>query len=220
MNTHSSAAATAIKLDGTGLPVDFDYYIVPGTGGHGRARADAMMPIIETFGCRVTAFGYDATRNDKFLVMTGTRPALDALEILLPSIAILMEQAARRAVKTYASQVRGAVPQMRMATSRRVLITPYFRDYLRGYGRGIAEQLQGMRTPAIGAGWPNAGRGPRWRPGAGGRERSAAASLTASRFGPSRSSHERAEQAGRRAGRIADIGDDYLAKHDLVFAML
>jgi hypothetical protein len=219
MNTHSSAAATAIKLDGTGLPVDFDYYIVPGTGGHGRARADALMPIIETFGCRVTAFGYDATRNDKFLIMTGTRSALDALEILLPSIAILMEQAARRAVKTYASQVHGAVPQMRLATSRRVLVTPYFRDYLRGYGRGIAEQLQGMRAPAIRAG------GPALAEALSGDQ--ARVDETFSRSfpdrkppRPERGTHERAENAGRRAGRIADIGDDYLAKHDLVFAML
>lgn len=219
MNLLSTATAPAAQLDGAGLPVDFDYYIVPGTGGHGRARADALMPVIQVFGCRVTVFGYDATRNDKFLIMTGTRPALDALEILLPKIAILMEQAARQAVAGYASQVHGAVPQMSLATSRRVLITPYFRDYLRGYGLGVAEQLQDVRTPAIKA-----------------RGRALAEALAGDQirvdemFGrnfpdrkplrPERGGHQRAKNAGKRAGRLADIGDDYLAQHDLVFAML
>jgi hypothetical protein len=219
MNPHSSTAATAIKLDGTGLPVDFDYYIVPGTGGHGRARADALMPVIKTFGCRVTVFGYDATRNDKFLIMTGTRPALDALEILLPSVAILMEKAGRQAVKTYASQVHGAVPQMRLATSRRVLITPYFRDYLRGFGRGVAEQLHGMRTPAIRAGgqaMAEALADDQMRVD----ETFSSSFPDRKPLRPERGSHERAEEAGRRAGRIADIGDDYVARHDLVFMML
>jgi hypothetical protein len=176
------------------------------------------MPIITTFGCRVTAFGYDATRNDKFLIMTGTRPALDALEILLPSTAILMEQAGRQAVKTYASQVHGAVPQMRLATSGRVLITPYFRDYLRGYGRGIAEQLQGVRTPAIRAGGlalAEAFAGDQVRVD----ETFSRSFPDRKPLRPERGSHERAADAGRRAGRVADIGDDYVARHDLVFAM-
>src|ERR1700679_3660698 len=54
----------------TGSPVAIDPYIVPGTGGHGRARADGLLAVAQAFGCRIAVYGYDATRNDKFLVMT------------------------------------------------------------------------------------------------------------------------------------------------------
>src|SRR5579859_1883856 len=85
----SGGQATVTELapdTGGAYPAEFSHYIVPGTGGHGRARSDALLSVVTAFACRVTVFHYDATRHDKFLIMAGVRPVLDALDVLLPKI--------------------------------------------------------------------------------------------------------------------------------------
>ena len=215
-----SPAGTAVALAGRpGCPVDVDHYIVPGTGGHGRARADGLLAVARTFGCRVAVYGYDATRNDKFLIMTGTRPALDALEILLPSIAVQMEQVARAAVKGYASLVCNALPRLGRKAQRRVLVTPYYRAFLRGYGQAVAETVSAARVKKIQVENPELGR-------------ILAADQTRIEemfrrdfpdrqpLRPERTGHRIGAQAGHRAGLAVDLGDRYLVTHDLVFALL
>jgi hypothetical protein len=225
MGVRSSSTAAVLDpepselLDRVGIPVEIDHYIVPGTGGHGRARADALLAVAGTFGCRVAVYGYNATRNDTFLVMVGARPALDTLELLLPEVAIQMEQAARAAVKAYGSQVTSALPQMNATTQRRVLTRPYFRDFIRGYGFSIAEQIRTLRASYIETAGPGLVQ-----------------VLQASqarieemfrRDFPDRQSlrkergeHRRGLVTGRTAGQQAGFGDHYLAVHDLVFAAL
>jgi hypothetical protein len=70
-----------------------------------------LLAVIRAFGCRTAAYGYDVTRYDKFLIMTGTRPALDALELLLPPIAVQEEQAAAT-LKGYASLMFNGLPRL------------------------------------------------------------------------------------------------------------
>jgi hypothetical protein len=191
-------------------PVDYDYYIVPGTGGHGRARADALLEVINTFGCQVAVYGYNATRSDTFLVMTGTVPALDVLELLLPRLAADMETAGRTAA---AEQVaRDDVP-------RRAVVTPYFRDYLRGFGHGAAEAIRSVRTEMFRTHGPVLGE----------LVADAAASVErafTARFGTrkplrrERGGNPLAWKEGAAAGYGALDPDDYLLIHDLVFAML
>jgi hypothetical protein len=193
------------KPSRVGCPVGLGVHIVPGTGGHGRARADAFLAVIKLFGCQVAAYGYDASRGDTFLAMTGTVPALDILEILLPDLAVRMEASAREAA--------GSLPKS--GSARRA----YFRDYLRGYGYGAAEAIRAARSimckiygPALGE--PLAG---------------SAAEVErefTERFGtrkPLRSERGGdafAWQAGAAAGYAAQDLDEYLFIHDLVFAML
>ena len=151
--------------------------------------------------------------------MVATRPVLDALGILLSTVAVRMERAARAAVASYAQRVREALPQMAAAAQRRVLVTPFFREYLRGYGIGVAEKVRALRADTIAAG---------------GAELAAILSQDQvrveevfSRDFPDRKplrkerrDHAAARQKGLEAGRNADIGDWYIARHDLVFAML
>jgi hypothetical protein len=201
-----------------GSPVETDTYIVPGTGGHGRARADGLLAVARAFTCQIAVFGYDATRNDKFLVMTATRPALDALEVLLPAVALQMEQAARAAVTAYASQVCSAMPRQSRARQRRALVTPYFRSYLRGYGLAVAENIRGLRANAISAGGAELARilaADQARTEMLSRDFPDRQPLRAERNG-----HAAGMDAGRKAGQAAGCGDQYLATHDLVFAML
>jgi len=225
MGVRSSTTAAVIdpepseRLDRVGIPVEIDHYIVPGTGGHGRARADALLAVAGTFGCRVAVYGYNATRNDTFLIMVGARPALDTLELLLPEVAIQMEQAARAAVKAYASQVTSALPQMNAATQRRVLTRPYFRDFIRGYGFSIAEQIRTLRAGYIETAGPGLVQV---------LEASQARIEEVFRrdfpdrhpLRKERGEHRRGLVTGRTAGQQAGFGDYYLAVHDLVFAAL
>jgi len=225
MGVRTSTTAAVIdpepseRLDRVGIPVEIDHYIVPGTGGHGRARADALLAVAGTFGCRVAVYGYNATRNDTFLVMVGTRPVLDTLEILLPEIAIQMEQSARAAVKAYASQAADALPRMSAATLRRVLTRPYFRDFIRGYGFAIADQIRALRASYI----EQAGPDLSW-----------IIKVSQDRIEDmfrrdfpdrqplrkERGEHRRGLMSGQNAGQQAGFGDHYLAVHDLVFAAL
>jgi len=200
-------------------PAELDYYIVPGTGGHGRARADGLLAVIQAFACRVAVIGYDASRHDKFLIMAAARPVLDALEILLPRIARQMEAAARAAAKTYSQEVRSALPGMSSGARRGVLNVPYFRDYLRGYGKGVAVNVRGIRGEVIQTG------GPRLARMLAAQDRLADEMYRAEfpdmqRLRPESGGHENGHEAGLDAGLKADLGDEYLLQHDLIFAML
>ena len=81
--------------------------------------------------------------------MVAVRPVLDALDLLLPSIAMQMEAAARTAARSYEEEVRSALPHLRATRKRSVLKVPYFRNYLRGFGQGAAETIQEIRTEFI-----------------------------------------------------------------------
>lgn len=217
--TQTTTAQFVPAAGGSRIPVETEVYIVPGTGGHGRARADAFLEVVRIFGCRVTLFGYNATRNDKFLVTVGTRAKLDALGILLPAVERRMEQAARTAVSGYAQCAQEALPEMSQATRRRILVVPFYREYLRGFGLGVAEMIHAIRAEFAKTT---------------GDELAAIMSADEARIAekfetkfpdrqllrPERTSHDAGRQAGLTAGRLADIGDWYIARHDLTFAML
>jgi len=202
-----------------GVPVETDHYIAPGTGGHGRARVDALLPVIAAYGSRVAVFRYNETRGDKFLIVIAPRPALDALEILLPSLALQMEREARRAARAYAASVREALPQVDTAALRRAPVTPYFREYLRGFGLGVSDQIRSLRTETMTAMGARLAR------------------ILASHeirvdetfnrkfpdqqpLRPGHAGHTAARRDGIDAGHAADLGGGYLACHDLYFAML
>jgi hypothetical protein len=200
-------------------PAELGYYIVPGTGGHGRARADGLLAVTRVFPCRVAVYGYDRTRRDKFLIMIAVRPVLDALEILLPQIALQMEATARTAATAYGEHVRSAHPQMPADMRRRTLKIPYFRNYLRGYGTGVAGTVHSLRAEAIQAAGPVLGQllG----------EEDALAETAYNRgfpgarpLRPERAGHPGGYDEGLDAGLAADLGDEYAVQHDLVFAML
>jgi hypothetical protein len=196
-----------------GSPVTIGVHIVPGTGGHGRARADAFLAVIKPFGCQVAVYGYDANRGDTFLVITGTVPALDALETLLPGLAPRMETSARDATAKYGALLPKSGP------TRRAVVTPYFRDYLRGYGYGVAEAIRAARSDMFKIHGPALGELVA--------ESAADVERTfAGRFGTQkplrreRDGNPLAWQAGAAAGYGAQDLGEYLFIHDLVFAML
>lgn len=199
---------------------ELGYYIAPGTGGHGRARADGLLAVIQAFACRAGVFGYDATRRDKFLIMVAARPVLDALDLLLPSIALQMETHARAAARAYTRAVRASLPKMPARHWRNSLRVPYFRSYLRGFGQGAADTIREIRAEFIN----NEGNDLLLQVLA--EQDVLAHEAYARRFAGTmamrkeRAVHTDAFLEGRDAGRAADLGSEYLAQHDLIFAML
>jgi hypothetical protein len=198
---------------------ELGYYIAPGTGGHGRARADGLLAVIQAFACRVGVSGYDATRRDKFLIMVAARPVLDALDLLLPRVALQMETAARAAAKAYGQEVRSALPAMSVGQRRSALKIPYFRNYLRGFGQGVAETIREIRAEFIQA------EGDHLRRILAEQDRRAEDAYRRGFPDPAELRKEQARHLdgfleGQDAGRAVDLGDEYLAQHDLVFAML
>jgi hypothetical protein len=69
-----------------------------------------------------------------------------------------MEQAAWTTVNGYASLVCNALPELSSKAQRRVLVTPYFRAFLRGYGSAVAETIRTLRAKAVKAEDPELSR--------------------------------------------------------------
>ncbi|MGH3157036.1 MAG: DUF2786 domain-containing protein [Streptosporangiaceae bacterium] len=120
-------------------------YTVAGTGGHGRARTAALTAITRAYGCRTVTFGNDARNNPRTIGIIGTQSTLAALRVLLPSIEMQMHMAARAATRAYGTELRAAA-SWESPAERRTLTTAFYRDYLRGYGLGVADQIDRTRT--------------------------------------------------------------------------
>jgi hypothetical protein len=120
-------------------------YTVAGAGGHGRARAAALLTITRAYGCRTVTWGNDASNRPRTIGIIGTESTLAALRVLLPSVEMQMHMAARAAARTYSRELRAAASWERPA-DRRPLTAAFYRDYLRGYGHGVAGQIERTRT--------------------------------------------------------------------------
>jgi hypothetical protein len=200
-------------------PVSFNHYIVPGTGGHGRARADALLAVTDVFACRVAVFGYDATHHDKFLIIFGEQPVLDALDLLLPKVALGMEVASHASAGAHANEVRAAQPDMKQEQRRRQFATPYFREHLRGYGAGAAEAISGLRSRIVATAGAELAESLAVQESRA--EEAYGREFPDSPLLPAKDSVlSSAFLVGRDAGRAAGLDEEYAAQHDLVFGML
>jgi hypothetical protein len=130
-------------------PVEVDCCTVPGTGGHGKARAAALAAIATVMGCQTAVHGNDATRQPRLLFLVGTRSAVATVQLLLPGLQQQIETAARAATQTYTARLR-FITSWQYPAQRRTWIAAYHRSYLRGYGYGIAEAIEALRTAIMG----------------------------------------------------------------------
>jgi hypothetical protein len=126
-------------------PIEVDCHSVPGTGGHGKARAAALAAIVTVMGCQTAVHSNDATRQPRLLCLTGTRSAVATVQLLLPGLQQQIGTAARAATQTYTSRLR-FITTWQYPAQRRTWITAYHRSYLRGYGYGIADTIEALRT--------------------------------------------------------------------------
>ena len=130
-------------------PVGVDCHSVPGTGGHGKARAAALAAVATVMGCQTAIHGNDATRHPRLLFLVGTRSAVAAVQPLLPDLQQQIEAAARAATQTYTTRLR-FITSWQYPVQRRTWIATYHRSYLRGYGYGIADTIENVCTTITG----------------------------------------------------------------------
>jgi Protein of unknown function (DUF2786) len=191
-------------------PVGLDSYDISGTGGHGKARAEALAAIATDFGCEVAVYGNDSSRYTRCLLMVGTQSSLAALRILLPSIELQMETAARAATRAYRKQLRAACSGQD-SYERRTHAAAFYRDYLRGYGYGVADKIRAMRSEIT---REAAGTGIALvlaRDAARIRAEFAREFPKLGRTRPERHRHPRAHAQGRAEGRRVDIGRHHIS---------
>ncbi|MGH3157035.1 MAG: hypothetical protein ACRDNF_10720 [Streptosporangiaceae bacterium] len=130
-------------------PIEVDCCTVPGTGGHGKARAAALAAIATVLGCQTAGHGNDASRQPRLLFLVGTRSAVATVQLLLPGLQQQIETTARAATQTYTTRLR-FITSWQYPAQRRTWIAAYYRSYVRGYGYGIAETIEAARTTIVG----------------------------------------------------------------------
>ncbi|OLT29500.1 hypothetical protein BJF83_11455 [Nocardiopsis sp. CNR-923] len=119
-------------------------YAVPGVGGHGKARVRALADIAAAYGCQSAVRGNTAENTERTMILVGTVSALDALRMLLPSIAMQMEASARFMTSSHVSDIRELRNYTRseLETERK----RYYRSFVRAYGRAVAERIREFRA--------------------------------------------------------------------------
>ncbi|MQA95834.1 MAG: DUF2786 domain-containing protein [Streptosporangiales bacterium] len=144
MTRHSIAEAEA-RSDAGREPegVGMIEHTIIGVGGHGKSRATAMAAVARAYGCMVALRGNTAGSHDRTLLVVGTASALGAVELLLASLGLQMEQAARREAERHMRPLRewGALPKHMLAGER----ARFYRSFLRAYGHAVAERIAAMR---------------------------------------------------------------------------
>ena len=150
-------------------PVRGTLLSIPGTGGHGPARLDAVTAIVHALGCRasgrepLTGHRLRGAHGDYYLNVWGTEPVITWLNRALPGIIAALDRAAATATRRYAAWLRDECPpEDHMPAERPALRAHWRREYLRAYGVMLAARISGHRTPTPGAPAPNQIDRPHW----------------------------------------------------------
>ena len=165
---------------------------------------------MQAYGGRYARRGNGTHRADVQLLIVTTRAAREALELLLPSLHLQMDQAARRDTETYMA----AVPDHMFArrSDRTRWANGYFKAFLVGYADAVARRITAARSrlqeETTSRALVLAGEDDR------------VASAFQARFpalGRARAQRLRADgyAAGEQAGHTADLGHGHLAERRL-----
>jgi hypothetical protein len=123
-------------------PIKLLQFEVSGQGWHGKARASLVYAVAEAHGCSVCTLGNKMNGNPRWVLIMGTASTLKALELLLPSILMQAEAQGMAAAKAHMAERKGMFDTPANANIER---RTFFRSYLPGYGRGVAEKITASR---------------------------------------------------------------------------
>lgn len=187
-------------------PVVYWEHVVPGGDGHARARSAGLIAVIRSYGGECALRGDGTYRSDITLLSVATRSARDALALLLPSLTLQMDGAGARAADAHiAGYPPGCFGRASDRTRRR---NAYLKAFLVGYGDAVAERIAAargrLRDEAPSGGAPSGAL-------VLARDEARVRQEFTARFpvlGRARGQRVRLDgfTAGRRAGRLADIG--------------
>ncbi|MGW4639638.1 hypothetical protein ACWEN6_13975 [Sphaerisporangium sp. NPDC004334] len=127
-------------------PYEWHHFEVPGSGGHGKARYDALTAIVKAHGCILPVYGPGQSPRfpwgDFELRFGGRGGSAERAAEVLPDLLREIDAAAAAAVKAYNAYLKTLPeedhdPKWRVGMRRR-----FRRDYIAAYGRAVAYRIQ------------------------------------------------------------------------------
>jgi hypothetical protein len=116
---------------------------VSGQGWHGKGRAALVWRVALAYGCEAITEANLMNGKPRWVHIVGTTSAVNALELLLPSILLQAEANGAKATREHMAKVRDTYDTQANANiARRV----FFRSYLPAFGEGVAEKIENART--------------------------------------------------------------------------
>ena len=113
-----------------------DYYDL-GDDAHGKALIEAINPIAQAMGAETVVVNGELT-------LVGTTSMLDNIATLIASLEMQMVTASNKATEEYGNKLKRNSPGM-LASTVRSYCDRYLRDYVRGFGQGVAEKIRARR---------------------------------------------------------------------------
>jgi len=120
-------------------PIKLLEFEVSGQGWHGKARAELVYTVAEAYGCSVCTMGNKMNGETRWVLIMGPAATIKALEVLLPSILLQAESNGMKATRDHMADLKGKFDTNANANIER---RTFFRSYLPGYGRGVAEKIR------------------------------------------------------------------------------
>lgn len=137
-------AATVRHRDGKRPePIKLLQFEVSGQGWHGKARASLIYSVAEAYGCQVCTMGNKMNGETRWVMIMGPAATLKALDLLLPSILMQAETNGMKAAREHMAERKGMFDTAANANIER---RTFFRSYLPGYGRGVADKIAASRA--------------------------------------------------------------------------
>lgn len=124
-------------------PVVYWEHTIPGGDGHARARAAGLSGVVRAYGGECAIRGDGTYRQDINVLAVTTRPARDALSLLIPSLTVQMDHAAVRAADELIAQYPLEV--FRRKADRTRWRNGYLKSFLVGYCHAVAERITATR---------------------------------------------------------------------------
>ncbi|MET9064403.1 hypothetical protein [Streptosporangium sandarakinum] len=126
-------------------PFDWAVLPIPGTGGHGKARYEAMLAISSAYGCTQATYPAGMSPRDPSggyeLRFGGPASLVQQVAEVLPGFLEEIEEAAKSATRVYGQYLKTLPeddhdPRWRTGMSRR-----FRRDYMVAYGRQLSYRI-------------------------------------------------------------------------------
>ncbi|MEU8195323.1 hypothetical protein AB0C10_16230 [Microbispora amethystogenes] len=126
-------------------PFDWGVLHIPGSGGHGKARYDAMLLIADAYGCRKAFYGVGMSPKDPWgnfeLRYGGPLSLVEQVAEVLPGFLEEIEAAAKDATRAYGEHIRSLPEEDHDPKWRPSMRRKFRREYMAAYARHLSWRI-------------------------------------------------------------------------------
>ncbi|MBM7771215.1 hypothetical protein JOD54_001419 [Actinokineospora baliensis] len=127
-------------------PISTVDFTVSGQGWHGKARSALYWAVAEATGCKAVHINNKMNGEDRLVTVVGAASTIESLKMLLPSILLQAENSGAKATKKHMTEIG---PRIDTAANKNIERRTYFRSYLEGYGKGVAQKISDTRQDIV-----------------------------------------------------------------------